>query len=491
MGATRGRIFRLGFSESFLLSVAGTIGGVWLGAAGIRFLETLAPITEARKAAFALDGKALAFAAGLAFLTAVLAGFPPALAAWHVTVADLLRSDSRGTTMRHRLLRGLIVTQIALAFMLANIAVVFSTSYAKLLRTHASLDTEYVLSAELNLCGARYEKNGAQARFCDQLAGCVAALPGVAAAGLTSQLPLGGGASRSLLVNDEVFDPEAERRAADCSEITAGYFAAAGLPLLQGRTLQPGSVGPSIDEVVVNRALADKCWPGQNALGKVIRPNAAAPWFKVRVVGVVGNLYRQALELKPAPQMYWTVDRAWGKKTFLIVRSSQPAAFLTPALRQAVAELDPDSPLSRIRTFKTIVRDATLDSRLLAEITNGCMIVGIALVAVGLYGTLSYYVLQRTREIGVRMALGATGRDVVGMVLRQGFRWVMAGTAIGIIGALASAAALRTVSYDVNPVNPLVLAAATSAVFIAAAMACWLPARRAAKIHPMEALRYE
>jgi len=494
LGATPGQILRLALSEGLLLSLAGMIAGAGVAVADVRVLMFLAHVADNRKAALVLDGHAFAFAAGLSLLAGLLAGFPPALAALRISVADLLRTDSRGaagSNTRHRLLRGLIVTQIAVAFILANVAVLFSASYAKLIEANASLATDYVLSAELNLCGARYEKNDVQTRFCEQLAERVAALPGVAAAGFTSQLPLRGGASRDILVNDEVFDPAAERTVAECSEVTPGYFAAAGIPLLQGRTLRAGGVGTNVNDVVVNRALAEKCWPGKDPLGKIIRPNAAVAWFQVRVVGVVGNVCRSAGEPKPPPQMYWTIDRAWGKNTFLVVRSQRPGGTLAPVLQHSIAELDPDLPLSRIRTFQTMVHEATQDSRIVAWLTNYCMIVAIGLVAIGLYGTLSYHVLQRTREIGVRMALGASRRDVVHLIFRQGFGWVLMGITIGIGGALAVTTTLRAMVYEVNPLNPLSLTAATGAVALAAAVACWLPARRASRVDPMAALRCE
>jgi predicted permease len=496
LGATRGQILRLAFCESLLLSLAGTVAGAGLATAGLRFLKFIVPggASDPRKAAMVLDGNALAFAAGLSLLAGLFAGFPPALAALRISVADLLRTDSRGAAgsgTRHRLLRGLIVTQVAVAFILANIAVLFSASYMKMLAANASIATDYVLSTELNLSDARYAKNDAQARFCEQLAERAAALPGVAAAGTTTDLPLEWGPSGNILANDEVFDPAVERPAVVISAITPGYFAAADIPFLQGQTLQASDVGKYNFGVVVNRAFADKYWPKQDPLGKIIRPNDVNPWFHGRVVGVVESVRQWGPKLEPQPQMYWPADHAWSKTIFLIVRSSRPAAVLAPGLRDAVAELDSELPVSRIRTFKTIVREETSGDRIVAGLTNYCMIVAIGLVAVGLYGTLSYHVLQRTREIGVRMALGAARRDVVRLVFRQGFGWVLIGITLGIGGALAVATTLRAMVYDINTLNPLSLAASAGAVVLAAALACWLPARRASRVDPMEALRCE
>jgi predicted permease len=494
LGASRRQLLRLVLSESFLLAVAGAAAGLGLAIAGLPVLQSLAPVTAARRAAMILDGGVFAFAVGLTVLTALLAGLPPALAALRISVSDLLRTDSRGAAgsrTRHHLLRGLIIAQIAVAFVLANGAALFSRSYTKLLEVNSSLATDCVLSAELNLRGERYAKKEVRTRFFEQLAERVAPLPGVAAVGLTTKLPLEGGSNTNILVNDEVFDPAAKRPLVEVSAITPGYFAAAGIPLLRGRTLEPGDVGDDNIGVVVNRALVEQCWPGQDPLGKIIRNNGAKTSYHARVVGVVESVRQWGPENDPKPEMYWTPDRAWGQTVFLIVRSPKPAGQLAPALRRAVAGLDPDLPLARIRTLQTVVEEAMQGQRAVTQLVDFFMIVALGLVAVGLYGTLSYHVLQRTREIGVRMALGAAHQDIVRLVFRQGSGWVLVGVVLGVGGALALASTLRALVYGMATVEPVPLLAATGAVAVAAALACWLPARRASRVDPTEALRAE
>ena len=494
LGATGGQILRLALRESLLLAAAGSVGGIGVALAGLPVLQSLAPIGEARRAAMALDGGVLAFAIGLGVLTALLAGLPPAFAAMRISVADLLRVDSRGAAgsrTRHHLLRALIVTQVAIAFVLANGAALFSASYAKLLGANASLATDNVLSAQLDLRGERYAKKEVRTRFCDQLAERVAALPGVSAAGTTTKLPLEGGSNLNILVNDDVFDPAAKRTLVEVSAITPNYFSAAGIPLLRGRTLQPGDAGEDEIGVVINRALAEKSWPGADPIGKVFRPNSPKAWFHAHVVGVVDNVRQWGADAEPRPELYWTPDRAWGQSMFLIVRSPQPAALLAPPLRRTVAELDADLPLSRVRTLQTVVDEATQGQRAIMSLVDFFMAVALGLVAVGLYGTLSYHVLQRTREIGVRVAMGAGRGAIVQLAFRQGCGWVLLGVTLGIGGALALATALRSMVYGVDTLNPLTLLSATGAVTVAAMIACWLPARRAAQVDPMIALRAE
>jgi putative ABC transport system permease protein len=494
LGATRSHLIRLALTESLVLALAGALAGLGVAYAGIRVLQVIAPVSGARKAAMGLDGGVLLFALGLTVLTAVLAGLPPALAAMRIAVTDLLRTEGRGTAgsrARHHILRGLIIAQVAVAFILANGAALFSASYVKLLAANDQLATDHVVSGELALRGGRYAKKEARTQFCEQLAARVAALPGVTAAGTTTKLPLEGGSNTGILVNDETFDPTAKRVLAEVSSITPGYFAAAGIALLRGRTLEPGDAGDKEIGVVVNRALADKCWPGKDPLGRVIRGNNPQPWFTAHVVGVVDNVRQWGPEMDPQPEIYWAPDRAWGETVFLLARSAQPASQLAGALRHTVAALDPDLPLSRIRTLRDVVTQATQGQRVVTGLVDFFMAAALGLVAVGLYGTLSYHVLQRTREIGVRLAVGAGRRNIVFLVFGQGARWVLAGVVLGTAGALGLALLLRSMIYGVNPLNPGTLLIGAAAVAAAAVLACWLPARKASRVDPMVALRAE
>jgi len=492
LGAARSHIIRLALTESLLLALVGALAGLVVAFLGVHILQIIAPVSDARKAAMTLNGAVLAFALGLTLLTAVLAGLPPAFAAMRISVTDLLRTEGRGAAgsrARHHILRGLIISQIALAFVLANGAALFSASYTRLLAANGRLATQYVLSAGMDLRGERYRDKDVRARFCEQLAERAAALPGVSAAGTTTKLPLEGGSNTQIMVNDQVFDPTAERTLAEVSSITPGYFAAAGIGLLRGRTLEPGDAKGDIIGVVVNQALADTCWPGKDPLGMVIRGNNPKPWFTARVVGVVENVRQWGPEMPARPEIYWTPDRAWGEAVHLVVRSTHPAGQLAGALRREVAQLDPDLPLSRVRTLQEVVNDATRGQRVVTGLVDFFMAVALGLVAVGLYGTLSYHVLQRTREIGVRMAVGAGRRNIVALVFGQGARWVLVGVAVGIAGALGLATVLRAMIYGVDPLNPLTLLVGAAAVALAAMLACWLPARKASRVDPMIALR--
>jgi predicted permease len=341
------------------------------------------------------------------------------------------------------------------------------------------------------LRGERYAKKEVRAQFCEQLAERIANLPGVTSAGTTTKLPLEGGSNMNIMVNDEVFDPTAQRTLAEVSSVTPGYFASAGIALVRGRTLEPGDKGDDNIGVVVNRALAEKCWPGEDPLGKVIRPGGPKTWFHARVVGVVESVRQWGPETEARPEIYWSPERAWGETVFLIVRSTQPASQLTNQLRRELAALDADLPLARVRTLQDVVTDAMKGQRAVTGLVNFFMAAALGLVAVGLYGTLSYHVLHRTREIGVRMAMGASRGNVMQLILRQGTGWVTFGIAIGVIGALGLTKLLRTMVYGLDSVDPAALLLATCAVLLAAMIACWLPARRASKVDPIIALHAE
>jgi predicted permease len=494
LGASRGQVLRLVLTESVLLALASAAAGLVFAQYGVRVLALVAQTTDTRRAAIVIDGGALAFTVCATAVTALLAGLPAALATFRLSVADSSRGDSRGVAgsrTRHALLRGLVVAQVAVAFALANVAALFSASYLKEVSANRALSTDYVLSAEVDLRGSRYEKTDTRVRFAEQLAQRVAALPGVASAGITSKLPLEGGNNMNVLVNDETFDPKVDRTLAELSSVTPGYFAAQGLALMKGRTLDPGDAGDDNIGVVVNKALADKCWPGKDPIGQIIRPSSPKAFYHARVVGVVESVRQWGPKTEPNPEIYWTLDRAWNPTFYLIVRSQQAAAGLTPSLREVLTSMDRDLPLARVRTLNELVRESTQGDRAVTGTVDLFMAAALGLVAVGLYGTLSYYVLQRTREIGIRMALGAESGGILGLVLRQGLAWVVIGVAAGAVGSVALASVLRSLVWDVDTINPLALLASAAIVALAATAACLLPAWRAARVDPIVALRSE
>ena len=495
LGATRFRLIRLALTESLVLAALGAGFGLFLAYGGIAALKLIAPVSAARKAAIELDGLVLLFALGASLLTALLAGIPPALAAARTSLAGVIRSDARGAVgsrSRHVMLRGLIVAQIAVAFVLANGAALFSASYFKILEQNKLLATDQVLSAQLSLRGDTYKENETRVRFWATLTERLAALPGVTSVGLTSKLPLEGGSNTSALVNDEVYDPAQRRTSVERSSVTTGYFETMGIRLLRGRNLTPADdmSKTGVLGVLVNQAFVDKAWPDKDPIGQVFRANQAKdPWYTATVVGVVENVRQWNATAKVQPEMYTTPPGHWGNTVYINLRSTQPAAFLTPLLRQTVAGLDRELPLEGIRTLNQVVRDATAGERAVAGLVDFFMAAALGLVAVGLYGTLSYHIVQRTREIGVRLAIGALGGDILRLVFGQGLRWVALGLLLGLAGTFGLAKVLKGHVYGMDDLTapPLLLAAAI--VAFAATLAILIPAWRAAKLDPLVALR--
>jgi putative ABC transport system permease protein len=497
LGATRGQLIRLALAESLVLAAIGGVLGAALAFGGIEVLKAIAPTSGARREAIALDGLPLLFALGATLFTALLAGIPPALAAARTSLVGIIRSDARGAVgsrSRHAMLRGLIIAQIAVAFVLANGAALFSASYFKILEQNSLLATDRVLSARINLQGDLYKENADRVRFWEALTAKLEALPGVTAVGLTSKLPLEGGSNTSALVNDETYDPAVRRTSVERSSITPGYFQTMGITLVRGRNLtaaddmtEAGHLG-----VVVNRAFVEKVWRDKDPIGQIFRANQPKdPWYTATVVGVAEDVRQWDAKAEVQPEMYTTPPRHWGNTVYVNVRSAQPASILAPLVRAAVAELDRETPLQDIRTLNQVVRDATASERAVAGIVDFFMATALGLVAVGLYGTLSYHIVQRTREIGVRLAIGAIGRDILRLVFMQGMRWVAIGLVIGIAGTFALSKVLKGIVYGMDGVTATPLLIATVAVAVAATAAILVPAWRASRLDPIVALRID
>lgn len=494
IGATRGQLFRLVLGESLLLAAAAALIGFLLANHGGEALSAYIPATTVRRAAAEPDLVAFLFATGLALVATLLAGVPAAFAATRTNVAEALRGDSRnasGSAARHRLLRSLIVGQIVLAFLLANGAVLLTSSYLKIRGANRDLASPQVLAATLHLRGERYADPAARTRFCERLVAVAGALPGVTAAGTTSKLPLEGGNNTNILVGDQTFDAAVRRAPVEVSAITPGYFAAVGQRLLRGRLLRPEDAATNPVGVVVNRTLAEQSWPGQDPIGQLVRANKPVPDWTATVVGVVEDVRQWGPTTDPQPEIYWDTGRAWNNNVFLLLRSDQSAAGLAEPLRRLVAMIDPDLPLAQVRTLEQLVDETTASQRLFAWLVGLFMGVALLLVAAGLFGTLSYLVQQRTREIGIRLALGAAPASIGRMVIGQGLRWVLLGSALGLGGAVAAAGALRSLLWGVEPVDPLALAAGIVAIVLVGLVACWLPTLRAARTDPLVALRAE
>jgi len=304
-------------------------------------------------------------------------------------------------------------------------------------------------------------------------------------------MPLEGGSNAGFLVDDEVYDPAVKRQPVEQSRISPDYFAAMGLTMLKGRVPVSTDSKSNSVSVVINRAMAEHYWKGKEVIGRRIRPNAPNPPLYAEVIGVVQDVRQFGSEQPPLPEMY--IPYAFGapSRAFLIVRASGDAGILVPTIRNELAALDPDLAMANVRKMKDVLNASVSDRRLSTSLINIFMVTTLILVMVGIYGTLSYNLLQRKQEIGVRIAVGALSHHIIKFVFRQVGLWIVAGLVIGLTLTAGVSFLLRSMVYDISPWNPLLLLFGLCMVGGAATLAYILPALRATRVDPMEALRYE
>ncbi len=493
LGATRWRLVRQLLTESVLLALAGALAGLLVAWLSLGLLRTLTPPALAALAAPQLDGRVLGFSLLIAVGTAVLFGLWPALGATHDDGTQVIRSSGMATTLARRgtrLRNLLVVTEVALAVVLVIGAGLMLRSFRALLDTDLGMRTERTATAELTLPGTRFPSADSRARFIAAVLERLAAVPGITAAGAVNTLPLrGSGMTAQRLTRDATGkDEKASFAFAEYLQVSPGYFAAMGIPVLRGRSLsvQDDSTTPVI---VLSALAAKKLWPDTDPIGQRVRlPRPGQPRT---VVGVVGDVRSFAVDEDMEPQMYLPIaERSQDNVTFVARGEADPNALLAQ-MRAAIRDVDPDQAVYNLRAMNDVIA-ASVEARR----TNTVLIVvfgvlALVLAALGVYGVMAYVVGQREHEIGIRVALGAQPGDVVGLVLRQGVMLSLAGIVLGLVGAYWLTGLLTTLLYGVTAKDPMTFVGATAVLLGAAMLAILLPAARASRIEPMEALRAE
>jgi predicted permease len=495
LGATRRRIVRQWLLESLLLALIGGLAGAGLAAAGLGLLRELLPADLQRAEGIRMDQWVLLFSLALSAVTALICGLAPALTVSRTRPIEVIKggglSGGYGGQSRRRLLPRLAVAQLAIALCLANLAILMLVSYRRVLDTPQGFDEQRVLTADVWLWGDRYQQPERKVRFWRQLLERAEALPGVDAAAVTTKLPLEGGRNGEILVEGEVFGAQAKHPLVEMSWVSPGYFQAMGIPLRAGRTMTPGLAVGAVQQVVVNRALVEKYWPGQDGLGQSLRPNSPEPEWSAVIVGVVENVRQWGAESKPLPEIYFPYDAEPAVGAKLVVHSAAEPVLLVPALQQEIARLDRDMPLSNVRTMEHVFAASTAHRQFATRLIELFMAIALVLALVGVYGVISYQAAQRTGEFGLRLAFGASRRQIHRLVLRQALRIAGWGTLFGLGATLNFAFVLRHLIYGINPLDSLALALAAVLVVAATLLAAYLPARRAARVDPIVALRCE
>jgi putative ABC transport system permease protein len=493
LGAGRGRLARQLVTESLILSLAGGAAGVALAAASLRSLVALAPASIPRLDQVALDARVLVFALLLSVAAGVLFGLLPAWRAASSAPQRALASESRATAGRasYRARHLLVVGDLALALALLAAAGLMLRSVTHLARVDAGFDPRDVLTLQFSLVGQAWAEDSAVNQFTEQVVDRVHALPGVDAAATTSQVPMGGNYDQrgfrieGRATNDPSLIPSVERYS-----VTPNYFRVMRIPLLRGRGFTDVDRADSMPVMVLGESTARQLWPGLDPIGHRVRIGGPdSPWRTV--VGIAGDVRHVGLDEAPTLQMYLPQSQMTDSFLVLTVRSAQSPEALMPALRGVIRGLDPTVPVYHAATLREIVNDTMADRRFAMRLLGAFAGLALLLAAVGLYGVVSYTVSQRTREVGVRMALGATPAHVLRLILASGAGTVGAGLASGLVAALVLVRFMESLLFGVDGRDPATLAAAAGALTLVALLAHLIPVRRALRIDPSAALRQD
>jgi predicted permease len=495
LGASRGRVLRQLLTESMLLAVLGGLAGTVVAEYALSVVLPIGGKSIPRLAQAGVDGRVFVFSLILVVLTSIVFGLAPAWQASRMDLTASLTERSRGSSQRHdRIRSALVIAQVALGLVLVSGAGLLMASFLHLQRGDLGLKTDHLLTFSFSLPDAQYNPTR-QVLFYDQLLDRVRVLPGVQSAAGVWPLPLGGDSATVTFNIEERPEGPSNRPGARMAFATPGYFSTAGIPLLGGRLFNQHDDADAPRVLIVNKAFAEKYFPGENVIGKRITPGATGPGDSKEsvheIVGVVGSAKLSALDVEPKPIYYFPFRQLVWMPPPMMVRTSVPPRTLASAVREQVSALDPLVPVFQVRTMDELL-SAQVSEQRFQTLLLGCF-AGIALLltTVGLYGVMAYSVTRRTREIGVRIALGASREAVLSMVLRQALRLLVAGLVLGLAGSLAGDRLLRGMLYGVSALDPRVLGLAGLIVALTGLLAAYLPARRAAGVQPMTALRHE
>jgi predicted permease len=498
LGATRGRVIRQLLTEATLLSSLGGLGGLLVARLGLDALVAALPQNQLAVMPFfetlRLDPGILLVALALALLTGLVFGLAPALQASRIDLQGALKEGGRvsGGVARQRLRSALVGVEIALAVVLLVGAGLMMKSLLRLMQANLGFDPTNVLTMTVVLPAGKYTDPNRMDAYYQQLQERLAALPGVAGAGAVSQLPLQPGNTTRFIVEGEPVPPPGQETEANIRVASASYFPALGIPLAQGRNFAESDKADATRVVIINQSLAEKLFDGRNAVGRrLLFPSF--PNQSVEIVGVVGDVKTTGLDQAARPVLYYPFTQNASIATNLVVRAKADAAALANAARNECRALEPDVAIFNVQTMETLIAQtpAAFMRRGPALLTGIFAGVALLLASLGVYGVVSYSVSQQTREIGVRMALGAQGADILKLVLRQGLSLAGAGVAAGTVAALALTRWLDSLLYEVSAHDPLTFALVIGALTLVTLLACYIPARRATKVDPMVSLRHE
>jgi predicted permease len=504
VGAGRGRLIQQFLTESVLLSLVGGVLGIALGYGLMAGLKAAAPpFSFPSEANITLDGRVLLFAAGLSVLTGVLFGLAPAIQVSRADLTGSMKEGGRGSSVggaKQRLRSALVVVEVALAFLLLTGSGLLIRSFFQMQRVDTGFNSENVITAGLPISDKRFPNPDELNVYLREIVSNIEMLPGVRDVALTSALPMQGwGYGMPFQIAGKPFVDRANRKPCFFKMVSASYFRALGMTLRKGRGLSERDTKGSPPATVINETMARKYFPDEEPIGKQILIQEIVPGKTVlgpeipwQIVGVVkdekvGNLD----ETRDNPGMYVTNEQSPVFFQALVVRAAMDPLRLQQAITRAVHQVNKDQALNQIRTLEQIKTESMASNRLNSIMLGGFAAVALLLSAIGIYGVISYSVVQRTHEIGIRAALGASVMDVVGLVMKHGMLMAALGLVIGLLGALALTRLLTTLLFGVSARDPMTIAGVGVILAVVAFLATCLPARRAARVDPMICLRWE
>jgi putative ABC transport system permease protein len=491
LGAGRWRLARQLFTESFLLAMAGAAPGLLLAGWVVSLLRSLGPRDTPYLASAHVDLRVLLFTFAVSLLSGLLLGLAPILAGFRLSLNDSLsqsggRSGAGARTRRPQ--KALAVLEVALSLVLLVGAGLSIRSFLRLVSVAPGFDPHGVLTAQVSLPSKLYQTDDQQRAFFAQLLERVRGLPGVVSAGAAAELPLQGFTMSAPVTVEGHARAAPEAADAFLEIVTPGYFSALHIPLVAGRLLDARDTAGSPLVLVVNRAFARVFFPNENPLGR--RLKMTSDEWRI-IVGVVADMKQAGLAAGVAPEAFFSLEQWATPDMALVIRSSRDPLSLVSAVRKQAAELDRNLPLYSIATMDELLSADVASQRFDASLLGAFAGLAVLLAAVGIYGVMAYAVGQRTHEIGVRMALGAEPAGVLGMVLAQGLRMALTGVVVGLVGSFALTRFMRSLLFEVSPTDPATFAGVSLALVVVALGASYIPARRATRIDPMAALRYE
>jgi putative ABC transport system permease protein len=493
VGASRSRVIRQLLTESLVLALLGGAAGLALAVWGVGILRTSMPADIPRIDQIGVDWWVVGFAASIAMLTGVVFGLAPAFSASRADLVGALK-DGKATipagSFRSPMRSGLVIAQFALALLLANGAAMMLKSYGQSRSTDLGFDYNNILTMRVVLDGPQYEVEGGRQLFLLDAIERIAGLPGVSHVGVTSKIPLEGGTNTHVWAEDDPERPSLGGPLIELSRIGGDVVPALGIDLLAGRLLTINDTTSANPSALINQEMANRLWPDEDPVGKRFSFRDDTPLW-ITVAGVVRSVRQWSVYRPPISEMYVPFNLRPTNSMYLVIRSDVDPTSLVAAVRRELTAIDREQPVSQVRAMREVLSGQFARQRFNLILTTVFASVALVLVTAGIYGVMSFFVAQGTRDIGIRMALGSGQKRVLNLVVKRGLALTVIGSVVGLGGVFATMQITRNMLFGLSPIDIPVLAAGTVFIIVVGVIGSLIPALRATKVNPVNALRME